>query len=390
MKSATAGSRQFGISAFFRMVLGLALFAGTILTAAAQSSGEPNTNVRPRHTGPGNILVTPKFGGYLLGYGIDPKGTEGLLSEYLALKDGKNFIATETFDQKTGKILKVLAKKNDTQDNYFTWSIYGDHVGLDEFYQSTGNTFPILDPLNGNKFTGTWTPPIPEGSLLWSVRDDQSSAEVGVLFFDIDTEDAAVFSSNIAKNTFGSVTVVNNVDFQLDVVPAFAYDSKTNQAILAGKCPNCTPEIGLVDLSTGKIKTFTGVGNGYVNGLAVDSKRGIAVSTTTSDNGVEFYNLAEQTGFEVPLPCAQSLVAEAGGDVEFDAMHNLFLVQQTFNSCDSFSRLYVYDEKGNLKETLTGFEIWPVSPIFIALNPGNRSGFVYQNRLGETLQSFNY
>ncbi len=63
-------------------------------------------NAAPRHTtapsalpmdefqpnpaaGSGSVIVTPKFGGAILGYDIDRNGTEGLLSEYIALSGGE-------------------------------------------------------------------------------------------------------------------------------------------------------------------------------------------------------------------------------------------------------------------------------------------------------------
>src|SRR5689334_15102287 len=76
---------------------------------AAESQPDPTTNA-------GTVLVHPKLGGQILGYDIDRNGTEGLLSEYVALGTGNSNVATETFDQKTGKILKVVIKKTNTQD----------------------------------------------------------------------------------------------------------------------------------------------------------------------------------------------------------------------------------------------------------------------------------
>src|SRR5579863_2023390 len=49
----------------------------------------------------GSVIVTPKFGGAILGYDIDRNGSEGLLSEYIALPNGESFVATEIFSQKT-------------------------------------------------------------------------------------------------------------------------------------------------------------------------------------------------------------------------------------------------------------------------------------------------
>ncbi len=69
------------------------------------------------------FVVEDKFGGEILGYDVDRDGTEGMLSEYVLLQDGNLLIATETFDQKTGKILKVVEKKTETQDNFVTWGV---------------------------------------------------------------------------------------------------------------------------------------------------------------------------------------------------------------------------------------------------------------------------
>jgi hypothetical protein len=365
----------------------------TSAVATAQSPAGLNSADHLAPIGPGNVIVTPKFGGYILGFDIDPTGTEGLLSEFNTLQDGNFFIATETFDQKTGKILKVLAKENDTQNNYVTRGVFGKHVGLDEFYQPIKHTFPAVKPLSANKFTGTWTPPLTNHDLLYSIRDDQESPEVAVLTFKISNggpEYATVFASNVAANTFGPKIVVKDPIFSLYYLPVLAFDNKTDEALLAANCPNCSPDIALVDLKTGKIRKFAGIGFGSANGIAVDSDTGIAVTTTVADAGVEFYDLAKQTGFEVTLPCSNGEEDASGADVEFDALHKLFLVQQVYNLCDQFSRLYVYDEKGNVVETLTGFQILPVSPTLIALHPSDRSGFVFASRLAEALQSFTY
>lgn len=144
-----------------------------------------------------------------------------------------------------------------------------------------------------------------------------------------------------------------------------------------------------VDLTKGKVQTFTTLGVDIVNGLAVDSATGTACITTEGGPFVppmvEFYNLAKQAGFGVPMSGANT-----GLDVEFDAVHKLFLVAQ--GDFVNFSIL-VFDEKGNLKETIPVQKL-PVSPALIALNPSKRIGFVPvivepQHEFLE-LQSFKY
>jgi hypothetical protein len=60
--------------------------------------------------GPGSTLVHSQFGGQIFGFDIDQNGTEGVLSEAQDIAGGKVLAAVETFDQATGKILKVVRK----------------------------------------------------------------------------------------------------------------------------------------------------------------------------------------------------------------------------------------------------------------------------------------
>jgi len=116
------------------------------------------------------------------------------------------------------------------------------------------------------------------------------------------------------------------------------------------------PVIGVVDLTAGTFTEFTGIGFGFVNGLAVDSADGIARTTTEDDAGVEFYNLTTQTGFTVTLPRSGGQQFYSGADVEFDPIHKLFLIAQpNSSSSPSGSSIYVYDTNGDLEETLNGF-----------------------------------
>jgi hypothetical protein len=155
--------------------------------------------------------------------------------------------------------------------------------------------------------------------------------------------------------------------------------------------------IATVNLTTGEISEFTSnLGVGTVNGLAVDSATGIACTTTSVDQGVEFYDLAKQTGFEVQIPNAGSSI-QAGLSVAFDPVHSVFLVAQydsTGPPDNPVPHIYVYDEAGNVTETISGLQRIPISPASIALNPVKRIGFLPavlepQNEVLE-LQSFSY
>ena len=354
--------------------------------------------------GAGKLLVHSKFGGQIFGFDIDQSGTEGLLSEAQTLSNGNVLAAVETFDQKTGKILKVIAK-TETQDDFVTMGIVATSVGLVEHEHEVSflhvkRTFHVLNPLDSNQFTGLWTPPIGTQHLIMPTGVSRSQGVPNVAVFAYDNSGQFipyVFSSNVAANTFGPVVKIKDSNNFGSVPPPIAYDSKTNQAVLGGGngCFGCLPVIGVADLAKGTFSEFTGIGFGFVNGIAIDSADGIVCTDTEDDASVEFYDLKTQTGFTVVLPNSGEQQFFSGEDVEFDPIHKLFLIaQENSSSASSGSTIYVYDTKGNLKETLNGFNFnntFNIIPMHIALNPSKRSGFVDGPDSGVTeIQSFTY
>ncbi|MBA3609126.1 MAG: hypothetical protein H0W43_11570 [Chthoniobacterales bacterium] len=71
-----------------------------------------------------------KLGGFIFGFEIDPNGTEGLLCEAVLNSDGTVTAAIETFDQATGRIVRILGKTN-TEDDFIALTVAGS-VGLIE------------------------------------------------------------------------------------------------------------------------------------------------------------------------------------------------------------------------------------------------------------------
>lgn len=357
----------------------------------------------PSQLAQGKVIVHSKFGGQIFGFDIDQNGTEGVLSEALLQNNGTVLAAVETFSQSTGRILKVVSETQ-TQDDFITLGVVGTSVGLVEHEHVSGivvrRTFSTLNPLSSNQITGSWTPPIGTKHLIMPTGVSRSQGVPNVAVFAYDNSGNFipwVFSSDVAANTFGPVVDITDSFNFGSVPPPFAYDSTTNQAILGGGdgCFGCLPVIGLVDLTAGTFSEFTGVGFGFINGLAVDSADGIFCTTTEDDANVEFYDLATQTGFNVVLPGSGSQQIFSGADVEFDPIHKLFLVAQPVSSSSSSgSAIYVYSISGELKETLNGFSFsntFNVVPMHIALHPKLRSGYVDGPNAGVTeIQSFTY
>ena len=382
-----------------------ALFCLVVLLFAANGVFAQTSEFEPSSSaGAGNVLVHSKFGGQIFGFDIDQNGTEGVLSESQTLSNGNVLAAVETFDQKTGKILKVVAK-TETQDDFVTMGIVGTSVGLVEHEHEVSflhvkRTFHVLNPLDSNQFTGLWTPPIGTQHLIMPTGVSRSQGVTNVAVFAYDNSGQFipyVFSSNVAANTFGPVVKIKDSNNFGSAPPPIAYDSKTNQAVMGGGngCFGCLPVIGVADLAKGTFSEFTGIGFGFVNGIAIDSADGIVCTDTEDDASVEFYDLKAKTGFSVVLPNSGEQQFFSGNDVEFDPIHKLFLIaQENSSSASSGSTIYVYDTKGNLKETLNGFNFnntFNIIAMHIALNPGKRSGFVDGPDSGVTeIQSFTY
>ena len=371
--------------------------------AAFAQSNEDDLQPKPA-TGPGKVIVHSKFGGQIFGFDIDQNGTEGILSEAKVQNNGTVLAAVETFSQSNGKILRVVSETQ-TEDDFITLGVVGTSVGLVEHEHVQGirvvsRTFNTLNPLSSNKNTGVWTPSIGTQHLIMPAGVSRSQGVPNVAVFAYDNSGNFipwVFSSNVAANTFGPVVDITDSNNFGSVPPPIGYDSTTNQAVLGGGpgCFGCLPVIGLVDLTAGTFSEFTGIGFGFINGLAVDSADGIFCTTTEDDANVEFYSLATETGFTVVLPGSGSQQIFSGADVEFDPINKLFLVAQPVSSSSSSgSTIYVYNPSGELQETLNGFSFSNVSnvvPMHIALHPKLRSGYVDGPDAGVTeIQSFTY
>jgi hypothetical protein len=373
------------------------------LIPSASHAGESN-----RAAGPGGVIVHSQFGGQIFGFDIDPNGNKGILSESLGLPNGNYLAAVETFNQTTGEIINVISM-TETQDDFVTLGVFNS-VGLIEHEIVVGfldvvRKFRIIHPLGVIQFTSSWTPPIDQDHIVTRVSGalTRVSGALGASNSAVYVMDNSgsftplVFTSNIGSNTFGPVIGITDENFTSGGDPGFAYDSKTNRAVLGHSFlgnPFVPGFMATVDLTTGAFSRFRGVGIGDVNGLAVDPSTGTACTTTEIDFSVQFYDLATQTGFSQPLPGAINQFY-SGADVEFDPVNKLFLVAQEHSStAQSGSSIHVYDVAGNLVESLNGFNFSNAGNVIfarIALNPSRRIGFVDGPDPGVTeIQSFTY
>lgn len=337
----------------------------------------------------GKVIRTAD-GGQVFGFDVDLKGDDGLLASSQTVSGGKVKSSVETFSQSTGSIVKTIARTN-TMDDFVDLGIFAGDVGLIEHEHVTGflqvrRTFHVLNPVTGQAFTSTWTPPNRADLLIQQIAQNQSTTQAAV--FGITKAGAPLlFASNVAANTFGPVFHIDPNLFSLSDQPQLAEDVATGQAVFgtspdAGRVGGQVPVIEIIDLATGKSSGFSGVpippfNSGFVNGIAVDSTTGIACTTTELDASVEFYDLSTGAGTAVQLPGSNGAQFNTGEGVAADPIHHLFLVVQPNGSVGppGDSVVGVFDEHGGLRKSITGFVAFGVTPE-IEINPNTRVGFV--------------
>ena len=386
-------------------VLGLALFVFWLATPTTAKAGHD--------VGPTQVIVNTQFGGQIFGFDIDQNGTEGVLSEAQTINaQGKILAAVETFDQATGAIISV-EKKLQTHDDFLTLGIVGNSIGLVEHEHEkpgqiyvTKRIYNELKPVSANKLTGQWKSGLLTEDIIMGVSRNQGAGGTftnAILYFDNNGNfPTLVYGANFNTKKLGSPVTLTDETFFFSNGPVVGYDYVTNQAVVAasdGTVGGPAPQIALVDLTSGKVTQFSGIlgpppyHQGTVNGIAVDSEDGIAVTTTELDAEVEFYDLKKKSGFAVTLPGDVGQL-QSGTDVEYDPVNKLFFIAQEVSSTGPGSSIQVYDTKGNFVESLDGFNFsnaFNVIGTHIALNPSNRTGYVDGPSSGVTqVQQFTY
>ncbi|HEY3674882.1 MAG TPA: hypothetical protein VGK84_02715, partial [Candidatus Tumulicola sp.] len=248
------------------------------------------------------------------------------------------------------------------------------------------------------QFTGKWTPPLKDIQVE-EAGPNQTVPNTALYAIELQHEDLPVLIvSNVAANKTSKVVKLDPNLFSLGNGPELGQDTKTNQAVFAlspdfGAVGGVPPLNVIYNMKTGKMTQFQGLNNGYfhagsVNGLAVDSNTGIAATDTELNAQVEFYDLAKKSSSFAQLPCTgDTSQLNAGSGIANDSKNGLFLVTEQFNACASGSAILVYDEKGNLRETITGFT-FPVGEGAPALNPSKRMGWVFGPQFNQLQQFF--
>ncbi|MGA8385169.1 MAG: hypothetical protein WB687_07740 [Candidatus Cybelea sp.] len=387
-------------------MLALCACAGTTTPAGGVTPATHLTAVRDGGSlGP---VLTASDGGQIFGFDIDSNGNDGVLAA------AGSQISIQTFDETTGKITKTLGaitgKKVGKGDDYVADGIFAGDVGLVDFQKAgipgqtpTKDMYHLLNPLTKNRLNGRWIPPLKLFNVLEWAPNQSTDTSVVFGYQREGSDPLELIVSDVGKNTFGKVIGLNETNFALGTQPQLAEDTINNLAVMAtspsfGAAGGPPPVIWTVGLKSGKMTHFSGVncpgsvGCGYANGIAYDSSTGIACTTTELDAGVEFYNVAKETGTRVQLPNNAGQL-EAGAFVANDAVNGLFLIAQPVSSTSpSGSSIQVYNESGTLEESINGFSFSDASsviPVRISINPTSRSGWV-NGPQADQLQGFYY
>lgn len=349
--------------------------------------------------GPG-LTVTSKFGGQIFGWAIDENGTDGVLTEVTPPSGSPFTSVVETFDQTTGKITKVVRKQSGGPSGgreLFVDAILANDVGLiDDERRHVGrplrDVYYLMAPVSGKKITGTWTRPSGYDFLLWDIADQQTNPDAIMAAtivahgisqpptFEVVVTDVAtnkLLQTLYAPHGDGvnyPYFVAEDTTTQHAYVPAANYDSQTvfiDYDIQSGHASNnfVAPPF-----------------SGPVAGIAIDSATHMMCTTTGSTYSVQMYDLkTKKQTFYGQIPNAGG-EGQAGSSIAADPVNHLFIVEQP-NSLQGGSEIYVYDEKGNVLESLTGFAFGPSSGIQVVAT--SRSGYVSGRQLNQ-LESFTY
>ncbi len=376
----------------FRVSLALAgvwaLASQAALTAVAGASPPPAGH----RVGLGKVLSTAD-GGQIFGWDINLNGTDGVLTTSQDVgPPGTYKVSVETFDQSRAKVAHVFARHTNKRDAYLGDGIFAGDIALITHYVTPHGSiyarrrYKVMNPVTAGQFTGPWVPPIADFDVIQNAENQSTSTSV---VYGIDLKHGDVPDLIATDLTQGTSTVfeLDPNRFAIGLVQV-AQDTATNKAVLAsstGAVGGPPPVNTLLDLTTGDITQFNGLnggpfGAGFVNGLAVDSGTGIACTTTELNAQVEFYNLKKKTGFAVQLPgTGPADQLNSGAAVAVDPVNHLFLVADPVFAPTGGSAIVVYDEQGNLIESITGFDFsnrFAVVPIRVAVNPALRMGYV--------------
>lgn len=360
-----------------------------------------------RHsTGLGPVLSS-KLGGTIGGWDMNQSANDGFLTEFVTTRQGTTY-GVETFDEPSATITKLVNKTSNPggNDEPYAQAIMGNDIGFIDierlepgFHRNDG--FKLMNPVSGQKINGGSKPPQIYGVVPSYVTNNQSSSTQAMMVFRFARNSkgsANLYVYDDAKNAWLAPITFGPREIFVDVNPLYAaVDGRSNKVYVPylagqGSFDYLPPRFDVYDGTTGQqLRGFKGLGHGPVNGMAIDSTTGVMCTTTFGDMDVEFYNDTNGKGFAVTIPGGGGPLTQ-GAFVAVDQVHHLFLIAQLNSTVGPGSAVLVYDEKGNLVESISGFSFlnqFSAIPVRIAVNGGARIGYAPGPNVNN-LQSFTY
>jgi len=339
-----------------------------------------------------------------LGWAIDENGTDGVLTEITGVSEPYTSIV-ETFNQTTAQAVKVVRKqKSGPQGNreLVADAIQANDVGLidDELRHSGGSfrdKYYVMSPVTKNKVTGIWTQPYSTDFLIWDIADQQVSSDSAIAATVIDNGISKpptfeLVVTDLATNKTSHVLYAPKGD-GVNYPYLVAEDTSTHHAYVPAANYSSETVFMDFDVRSGRVSNnfVAPAFSGPVTGIAVDSATHMMCTTTHSTYSVQMYDLTTKKQIFVGQIPNSGGEGQAGTSIAADPINHLFLVAQP-NSLRGGSEIYVYDEKGNVLESLTGFdfpsyELTPGSALQVVAS--SRSGYV-PGPAANQLQSFTY
>ena len=359
--------------------------------------------------GLGPVLST-KLGGTVLGWDMNQNGNDGFLTEAVLREHNVTF-GTETFDETAATVTKLVNQKTvpGGNDEPFAEAVMGSDVGFIDVQRTVvhdgiihrDDGFRLMNPVAGNRVNGTSSPRKSSGLEPNFVTNNQSSPIQAMMAYRILRDfkqgvDLYVYDS--AANTWIGPHAFPRQQVFAGYALYAAVDARSGNVFVSyqtgtGNYENLPPRFDVFDGRSGSLlRHFDGLGKGFLNGMAVDSTTGVLCTTTFGDMNVEFYDDSTGKGFVVKIP-GQGGPLTQGAAVAADPVNHLFLIaQQNSTVGGSGSAVLVYDEQGDLVESITGFnflnQFSPI-PVHIAVNGTTRIGYVPGPNANK-LQSFTY
>lgn len=343
--------------------------------------------VTGRLLGPG-LIVTGKLGGPIFGWSIDENGTDALLTEVSSI--GAPYTsAVETFNQATGQTVKFVRKQKSGPGGdreLLVDAIQANDVALidDErrnpIKRTVRDVYYVMAPVTNNKITGTWTRPPGKYFGIYDIADQQVDPDsvMAVTVIDNGISKPPTFElvvTDIAANKILRVLHAPKLD-GVNYPYLVSEDTATHHAYVPAA--NYRSETVFIDFNvlTGHTSNdfVAPPFSGPVTGIAIDSATHTMCTTTQQNYSIEIYNLTtKKQTFIGRIPNAAGEL-QAPTLIAADSINHLFLVQQP-QSLLGGSEIYVYDEQGNVLESLSGFDFGDRSGIQVAAS--SRSGYVY-------------